>query len=185
MPEFIAIEPDVEVKGAAVLATLHGINKEHIMPVAERYGLSTAQADGWYLQQCWLDVLREIAHGACGGSLDLVSVGMEIPTSADWPPDVNNMEAALFSIDVAYHLNHRKGQIGHYKAVTIDSTHIDMICDNPYPCDFDYGIIFGTLRRWRNADVPFKLTHDPAQCRKRGDAACTYHVSWEIAQPHH
>jgi hypothetical protein len=177
MPEYIALDPKVEVKGAAVLATLQGIDPELIRPVAEKFGLVDIHSEGWYPQQAWLDTLKTLDQTFVGGALDLVAVGMEIPKTADWPAEVDTFEAALFSIDEAYHMNHRHGEIGHYKAKRINDEQIDVICDNPYPCYFDYGIIYGVALRF-GPEVGFTVIHDESTCRKKGDAACVYHVTW-------
>jgi hypothetical protein len=179
MPEYIALDPRVEVKGAAVLATLQGIDPELVRPIAEKYGLVDVHTEGWYPQQAWLNTLKALDETHAGGTLNLVSVGMEIPKTADWPPEVDSFEAALFSIDVAYHMNHRYGEIGHYKAERISDEQIDVICDNPYPCYFDYGIVHGAASRFAPKGG-FTVKHDENSCRRKGDAACVYHVTWTV-----
>ncbi|HEC22200.1 MAG TPA: hypothetical protein ENI95_04715 [Chloroflexi bacterium] len=179
MAECIAFDPEVKVKGAAVLATMKGITAEHLQPLIERHGLGSVRPEGWYPQQAWLDVLRDVAEGKAGGSLDLVSVGMEVPNTADWPPGVDSIEAALESIDVAYHMNHRNGEIGYYRAVRVGSHQIDVVCETPYPCDFDYGIVYGVASRFHPTGTTFIVRHAEGQCRKKGDRACVYQVIWE------
>jgi hypothetical protein len=165
------------VKGSAVLATLQGIDPNIVRPIAQKYGLVDIHAEGWYPQQAWLDTLKALDEDHSGGTLNLVSVGMEIPKSADWPEGINSFEAALRSIDEAYYMNHRHGEIGHYRAERIDDSHIDVICDNPYPCNFDYGIVYGTASIFgRKAE--YTIVHDEDTCRQKGDAACIYHVTW-------
>jgi hypothetical protein len=112
-----ALSPNVEVIGRAILATIAGLEKD-IHPLLEEHGISEIHPDEWYPQQLWLDVLEAISEGwgSRGAIMDLVSVGMRIPENALWPPEVDNVEAALFSIDVAYKMNHRGGEIGSYTA---------------------------------------------------------------------
>lgn len=47
-------------------------------------------------------------------------------------------------------MNHRNGEIGFYKLVSHDKTNkkIIMQCKNPYPCDFDRGIIISMARKF-------------------------------------
>jgi hypothetical protein len=178
MAQYVAFDPNVQVKGAAILATLHGMGREIYAPIAEKFGLAQVEADGWYPQQSWLDLLKALDTKS-GGSLDLVAVGMNIPNTADWPTGITTLEQALYSIDQAYHFNHRYGEIGHYRAERISDQQVDVICDNPYPCYFDYGIVFSTARKFKPAGVGFTVVHDKQTCRQRGDDACIYHVQWQ------
>jgi hypothetical protein len=177
MPEYKAFDEQVEVKGAAILATLQGIDSELVTPVAQKFGLVDVQAGQWYPQQAWLDTLKALDETQLGGTLNLVAVGMKIPDTADWPAEINSFEAALFSIDEAYHMNHRHGEIGHYQAERINDQQIDVICNNPYPCYFDYGIVYAVAHRF-TPKGGYTVTHDERACRKRGDSACVYHVKW-------
>lgn len=51
-------------------------------------------------------------------------------------------------------MNHRNGEIGYYKLISINlkaNTAI-MNCKNPYPCNFDRGIITTMARKFRPLD---------------------------------
>ena len=65
--------------------------------------------------------------------LALVSIGMKIPETAVFPPGIDSIESGLNSIDVAYHMNYRGGEIGVYQATTVSERQIDVLCRNPYP----------------------------------------------------
>jgi hypothetical protein len=54
-----------------------------------------------------------------------------------------------------------------------------MVCANPYPCDFDRGIVEAMAGRFRpQGSVPV-VRHDGAQpCRKTGGESCTYLIRW-------
>jgi hypothetical protein len=178
MVQYKAIDSSAEVKGSAILATLESLNPKVLRPILVENGLGDQiDAGAWYLQQKWLDVLRIIDERQLGGDLDLVAIGTRIPYTADWPPNVKSTEEALFSIDIAYHLNHRRGEVGHYRAEKIDPCLIDVICDNPYPCYFDYGIVYGTAQKFHAANKTFTVVHNDGTCRRRGDNVCVYHVS--------
>jgi hypothetical protein len=179
MAQFVALDPNVEVNGAAILATIGGM-EEDVMPLLEQHGIADPKTDQWYPQQAWLDVFKEISEGwgAGGGMFDLVSIGMNIPDNAIWPPDIDTVESALKSIDVAYHMNHRGGEIGHYRAEVIDQSHIRMICDNPYPSDFDYGIIYRTTQKFISPGTQFTVSRAASPCRLQGDEKCIYDITW-------
>ena len=70
--------------------------------------------------------------------------------------------------------------IGHYGYEKAGETSAVMTCGNPYPCDFDRGIIDAMARAFKPADSLFiKVRHDDTQpCRKNGADACTYRVQW-------
>ena len=81
-------------------------------------------------------------------------IGKAIPENADFPPEVDNLEKALGPIDVAYPMNHRGGETGHYKLVSYDEEKKEatMVCNNPYPSEFDRGIITTMLRKFKPLD---------------------------------
>jgi len=175
MAEFIPYDSLVEVSGAAILSTIAGM-EDNVLPVLAAYGIDQPEADEWYPQQAWLDVLKEISDN--GGLLDLVSVGMRIPETALWPPEVDSVEKALTSIDVAYQMNHRNGEIGSYHAEVVDEGHVQLMCDNPYPSDFDYGLIYQTTRKFLPKGETFIVRRADSPSRKHGDDMCIYDVTW-------
>ena len=104
------------------------------------------------------------------------------------------MHEALSSIDIAYHLNHRldgevlfddekkekKEGIRNYRYKLIDDKKVEMTCDNPYPCDFDRGIIYSMAKRFKPENTYFvKGEHEKElYCREKGDKHCSYIISW-------
>ncbi len=106
-------------------------------------------------------------------------IGHKIPETAIWPPEVNTIEQALASIDVAYHMNHRNGDIGHYTFIKTGERSGKMTCGNPYPCDFDFGIIEGTGKKFAPDKTFLRVQHDNSQpCRKADADSCTYLITW-------
>jgi hypothetical protein len=55
-----------------------------------------------------------------------------------------------------------------------------MVCTNPYPCEFDRGLIDATALRFLPSGVgDIRVTHEASDhCRKTGDDFCTYRVDW-------
>jgi hypothetical protein len=54
-----------------------------------------------------------------------------------------------------------------------------MVCDNPYPCEFDEGLLDALTERFRPPDAFFiRIEHEPGTCRQRGDKSCTYNLAW-------
>lgn len=177
MAQFVAFDPAVEVRGAAILSTIEGLEAD-VRPLLERHGMSDVQPDAWYPQQAWLDVLKDISEARGEAVFDLVSIGMRIPDSAVWPAEVDSVESALKSIDVAYHMNHRNGEIGHYLAEIVGENHVRVTCDNPYPSDFDYGIIYRTAQKFMPEGMAATVWRADSPSRLEGDEMCIYDVTW-------
>lgn len=179
MPQFKAIVPWVEVKGAAVLSFLEGMGgfRNRALLILERHGIPDPKEDKWYPQQAWLDAFKEISEHI--GQATLEAIGKKIPDTAVWPPEVKSLEDSLASIDIAYHLNHRGGEIGHYRFEKTGGTSARIVCDNPYPCSFDLGIIKATATKFASGKVIPTVKHDDSHpCRRKGGNSCTYNITW-------
>lgn len=174
MAQFVAFEQGVEITGQTILATIDGLG-DAARTAFQRRGVAEIDPAGWYSQQMWLDVLQELDQSGLG---NMVSVGMKIPENAIFPPEIDSMHSALASIDVAYHMNHRGGEIGHYHYEKLGDYHARLVCDNPYPSDFDYGIIYAMTRRYAAQGMDFKVVRADSPCRLKGDDRCIYEVTW-------
>ncbi len=155
-------------------------------------GVENPKPGYWYNQQYWLNAFKMIYENI--GPKTLYAIGLKIPETAVWPPEIDSIEKALASIDVAYHLNHRLNQkilynsetkkmeegIGHYHFELVSPRKAKMFCDNPYPCDFDKGIITCIARKFQPPDSKFVfVSHDDSlPCRNKGADSCTYWVEW-------
>ncbi len=185
-----ALGKGIEVRGGSVLALLKaigpyaGIGKK-IYADARIYSF---EEDGWYPIEPYLEIFTVLKERF--GEHTLFLIGRQLPDDVIWPPYVKTIEDGLASIDVAYHLNHRingevmcnlatgeiKEGMGNYRLVGIEGRRATMVCDTPYPSDFDRGIILTLMRKFRPlAEVTLDLTQPT---RKRGAESCTYIVSW-------
>lgn len=194
MTQFVAMAPDVEVNGETVLAVVDGMGlfKKKAIDILQNHGIARPTPGRWYSQQLWLDSFREISDTI--GPMTLFAIGNKIPRNARFPHDIDTIEKALRSIDIAYHMNHRvagktlfdpvtgkTGEgIGHYDYEPTGPCKATMVCPNPYPCDFDRGIIDAMAQRFKPARCLFvNVKHDDAApCRKKGAESCTYYVEW-------
>lgn len=195
--EFVPFEPGIEVNGRTVWSVVDGFRSFKLL--ASQYLLSegigslgtdghlTLDPDGWYQQEQWLRAFRKAA--TLGSSL-LFDIGLVIPRNAEFPPAVKDIHDAIRSVDVAYHLNHRKqGQvmfdpatgtmlegIGHYGYEAQGPRRIVSVCENPYPCAFDRGVLTAMAQRFEPRAV---VTHDrAAPCRMREADSCRYEIAW-------
>lgn len=181
---------DLEVRGETIHVFLSVA--QNFVPLISKlfakHGMPKVDSAKWYPATIFLKVCHDI--GDQMGENTLFAIGKKIPEHVTWPPDITTIEAVLPAIDVAYHMNHRirgeimfdpqtgamKEGIGHYRCVSIEKRRAVLVCDNPYPSEFDCGIITATARKFRSsADVIL----DPSQpTRRRGGASCTYIVTW-------
>ena len=180
MAQFQPFEPDVEVNGETVLTTVNSFPefmRDMALKLLKDKGIENPQPGKWYSQKAWLESFKEIAEKY--GSNTLFEIGKGIPANAKFPPEIDNIEKALGSIDVAYNMNHRNGKIGFYKLVSHDPAKktIIMHCNNPYPCDFDRGIITTMGRKFK---TKVNVTLDPGKTsRKDGADDSWYIVSYQ------
>jgi hypothetical protein len=179
LAQYIAFEDGVEVNGETVLSIVDGsVMKEKALKLLEKHGIINPAPKQWYSQQAWLNAFREIADTI--GPRTLHAIGRKIPENAVFPPTINSVQEALAAIDAAFHMNHRNGEIGHYTFEAAGEQAVRMTCNNPYPCDFDRGIIEAMAMRFLPEDsILVTVEHDlDSGCRKLGDEACIYRVTW-------
>jgi len=198
--EFQPFESGIEVNGQTVWSIVDGFMLSKATPtrVLLEEGIGTLGPDGvvridpaaWYSQEAWLRAFQKISNAL--GMQVLLNIGKRIPENAIFPPWVVDVESAIRSIDIAYHLNHRKGGkvmfdlnthemlegIGHYGFERPHPTKPLIVseCRNPYPCAFDRGILSAMARRFAPTATVVHL--DEHVCRRTGAEACTYHVKW-------
>ena len=179
MTLFQASSPQVEVSGETVRAIVAGMGSyaARALKMLAQHGMGELREDQWYPQQAWLDVFRDIA-GSLGPST-LYRIGMKIPDTARFPPDLSCLHQALASIDAAYHLNHRGGEIGCYAYTATGARSGRMVCANPYPSDFDRGIIQAMANHFQPPGSLAKVSLDPSQpSRLQGGDRCTFLIQW-------
>lgn len=180
MAQFKAFNPRVNVNGETVLSVVEGMGgfKQQAFKILADKGIDNPQPGKWYLQQAWLDAFKEIADTI--GKRVLFEIGKKIPENAQWPPEIDDINKALASIDVAYHMNHKGGEIGHYSYKQTSENSGVMVCDNPYPCEFDRGIVTSMAREFKpESSMRVTVKHDEAApCRDKGAESCTYLISW-------
>jgi hypothetical protein len=181
MAQFRAFSPTVEVNGDAVHSFIDGMSafKSKAIAILAEAGITDPRPGLWYPQQAWLDAFKRIAENI--GPATIFTIGLKIPQNAQFPPESDSLVSALAAIDVAYHMNHRGGEIGRYQCVPLGDRLVKMVCNNPYPCEFDRGIISAFCARFRlkGSALEADVAHDDsAPCRKNGADSCTYLITW-------
>ncbi len=182
MPEFKAFSPEVEIWGGSLLAMVEGLAsagmpRDEALALLGRAGVLDPEREGWYPHQALLDALCEA--GSRHGEAALRAAGRAIPTGSRFPPEVDGLERALLTLDIAYQVNHRGGRIGQYTCRPLGSRRMELFCDNPYGCELDQGILETLFARHAPAEASPRLSHQPGTgCRKEGHRACIYHIEW-------
>jgi len=180
MTEFKSYTDQVEVNGETVLSVIAAMEGEsaRALKILASHGITDPRPGEWYRQQLWLDAFKEIAETVGGESL--YKIGRKIPYKAKFPPSVNTVEKALSSLNATYHVNHRGGGIGSYRFIPTGERKGIMVCQNPYPCNFDRGLIEAVIDRFSSGESsPATVRHDDtAPCRRAGSDYCTYLVEW-------
>lgn len=145
--------------------------------------------DRWFPLESWLTVFDTIRNQI--GPNALVQLGAHILENPKFPASIKDIDAALQSIDVAYHSSHRRAGvimydaktglmlegIGHYRhrRPPNDRRRIDVVCDTPYPCEVDLGIVTAVASKF---EPRARVLHGDSSCRLRGGTSCTYQVAW-------
>lgn len=192
--QFKVFEPGIQVNGTSLACVVDGFRKYPSVATKylTQYGFTKNNLfdkDTWYSLEDWLAACESIANEV--GSNSLYGIGKTVPEKAVFPPHVTDIQAALASLDIAYHMNHKKngemmfspetGQmlegIGHYKIEAIPGENrLLVFCETPYPCEFDRGVITALANRF---EPLARTAHDSeAPCRKNGADSCTFVVMW-------
>jgi hypothetical protein len=197
--EYVAFEKGIDVNGQTVSSVVEGFAMFKKIPSDILLGLGIGNVgpdglvqmapDEWFSHELWLEAFKAIGKVIGMGAIH--GIGLKIPECAIFPPWVTDVHSAIRSVDVAYHLNHRKGGqvmfdvekgtmlegIGHYGFTPITGEkRILSTCNNPYPCDLDKGILTAMARRF--APDAWVDHVEPEVCRKKGGDQCTYLVTW-------
>lgn len=183
MPQFVAYNKEVEVNGQTIQSFIKGVTpqfRQKVLQILANNGISNPEKLIWYNQQEWLNAFKQIYDTI--GSHTLFSIGKAIPDSATFPENIITLKDALESIDIAYHDNHRDGEIGYYRLTEFNEIERKavMVCQNPYPCPFDRGIITSIVRKFKPVD---SLNHEVEldsnkENRLDGAESSTYLINW-------
>lgn len=186
----------VDVRGEVLLGLMEAFGpfKSNVVTMLNKVGISNPLAGEWYPLEVLLQVFREIEERI--GPSTMAQVGLNVALSAVWP-NIHNFEQAISTIDIAYHMNHRRdkkelfdhrtgqiveGFIGHdvFYPPRGDDRIAVFVCGSFYPCDFDRGMAEGLARRFPPSKTALvRVEHDDTQpCRKKGGDSCTYKILW-------
>lgn len=197
--EYKSFEPGIEVSGASVgvLQASFRLFPKIATGLLERHGIlktSTESASPnlvgtWHPLEAWLAALKEVETSV--GPKKMFEIGCAAPQHATLPPTIFDIHSALSAMDFAYHMNHRRQGgvmfdpntgvmlegIGHYGYQCVaGERRIVSVCETPYGCAADRGIVFGFARRFERT---VQIEHPTGDgCRALGGKRCTYVLTW-------
>lgn len=183
MAQYEAFDQDVSVHGETILVVLEEAlaqfsdeYRQRGLRILAKNGIDDPDPEAWYPQQWWLDTFEAIAEELEPHLLD--RLGEQIPAAADWPSNVSSVEAGLESIDDAYQRNHQGGHIGSYRVDVVGEQSAEVVCETPYPCPYDRGIIRAVARQYAPIEAFVFVEEIGEECRQSGSQSCTYRVYW-------
>jgi len=169
---FKAFDPKAEVIGRSMLSNLQNINKENFAPILQAHGLTEIDPQGWYSQQMWLDVLKEVVETSGEGMFDFVAIGLSLATLAPFPPTVDTIPKAFEAMGKVYAGNHRNGYVGEWVCESFDAHSVYERVKSPYPDDFLYGVTYGIGKRFVPRSGALIVTREA-----KGDV-CYFTIKW-------
>jgi hypothetical protein len=183
--------PSIEMSGVnlSTIAEAFRLFPQAGMKQLVRRGLAsggTIDVERWYPLDTVLAMLDEVLVAV--GPTTMFEIGRTIPKNAPFPPTITDAFSALASVNVVYHMNHRKNGrpmfdagrfergIGEYRIVSkAGAKPVVIESDIPYPCELRHGLLTAVTARFE----PRAVVHHPAErCQKRGAAVCTYEAMW-------
>ncbi len=172
--------PQAEVWGGAVLGVAeglaaHGIPWQSVLELLGEAGIGLPRAEAWVPLAANLafHAAVERAHGRPA----LRVMGRAIPDTARFAPDMDTLDRALRVLEVAYQVNHRGKGLGGYYCTFERPEHAEVVCENPYPCDMDWGILERLAEQYGGSGA--MVSHRPgADCRRLGAKACVFDLRW-------
>ena len=130
------------------MGIINSLNEENVQPIREKYGLTNIQPDEWYPGLKVIDFYHDIEQNM-GGMFDLVAIGMNIAKHIEFPPQVDNMKAAMHMSQEMHYGAWRNGDPGSMDVEYPGDRHIRLIYENlPLPVDLVYGLCYGAVKRF-------------------------------------
>lgn len=182
MHRAILLSPRAEVCGRSLRGMARslealGVPWAEIQDLLGQAGILDPREDEWYPVNRLLAFLSTVER--MYGREALRNAGRAIPDTAQFAPDLDTLERALRTLDIAYQVNHRGGPIGRYRYEQKGPGQGEMLCENPYPCDLDLGILERLVERFAGEGPAVGVSHRPGrECRRLGAVACVFDLRW-------
>jgi len=156
MPQFVAPDPHAQVKSTTLLELQNFVSQPFrpmLDSILKANGVFVETPEEWYPMQLGLDICREIQDTV--GPHTMFSIGKKAGELRQFSDKVSTLPEALGSLDEAYKASHRGGSVGFYELVSEDmaARKIEFKAHNPYPDEFDRGILMSVARKFKPANA--------------------------------
>jgi hypothetical protein len=183
MARFNPFDANVEVSGNAVLSVIDAF-PAFLQPMAinvlNHKGIVDPQPDQWYPQASLLEVFSDI--GIKFGEHTLFEMGKAFYGRFHINRDNLTLQSALELLSIVFEQNHRGGNAGYYQLNSFDAINhcAVLVAKNPYPCDFDRGLVSALARNFIPQGALFieVMVDKDKPCRKKGATESWYNISW-------
>ncbi len=179
------INNTAQVSGASVRIFMEAMGKvkEMALGILQKHNIDTnVPMESWVDLNKWINALKEIEQRF--GPATMFNIGKTVPSVIAFPPQVNSFESAMNGLNYSYLLTHRgiPNSDKYYKFRMTGQKSAIMECDNPYPSDFDRGLLSGMTRKFPPAGVvgmvDVKLD-ESVPSRKTSGKSCVFKMSWK------
>ena len=190
----LAMDPGIEVRVGPRIFNTFQMMPAIVQRIFAEHGFGRFIAEGYFLPdlESWWPMDRYVAclHAVSDAvdPAELRTLSKKVAKYSDFPKSAGDTYKTLESLDVLYHLDHRKdGQVMFNKESSVmmegighiryrgEPRFIVMEYETPYPCATDFGMLISLLR---HSQPGAGVEHAPGACRQHGDTSCAYHVRW-------
>ena len=177
----LTCDPHAETLGIHFIAFFQNLQDFQTRPIMEKHGLVDIQRDQWIPTRKMMYALNDLAQDP-DFMAGLVAIGIEIGKRIVFPQENPTLEEAITGWNASYHAVHRNGDVGQKLAEKMGEKHYRVTLTDPFPDDFNYGILYGFALRCLPPHTDFTIFYDPAVTpRDRGgdQGRTVIHVRWE------
>lgn len=179
----IGIPNNAEVIGGSVQIIIQAMGnvKEMGLRVLKENGVDTnVPPDGWVNLEKWINSLKAIEKSF--GPNTLFMIGKKVPEIIPFPK--LDFASAMNGININYLNSHKNidKAASYYKFTKKGEKSAIVVCTNPYPSDFDRGLIAGLSRKFAPANTTSLVEVEldtTLPSRKSGAVSCTFNLIWK------
>ncbi len=180
MGKYKALGPDSEVIGGVMNGFIAAINSDNIRPHLEKLHMTDLDSGAWYPKQMHIDLFNSIAESNRSAMFDFVSIGMTIAEFA-WGPELDreSFEYILSLWPATFNHSNRGADRGYIRPTKIADRHYAIAHYTPDPDDLNYGVVYGTCKRFLPKDTQFVVFYDEdVPRREEGGDETIIHIQW-------
>jgi hypothetical protein len=182
MAQFVCFYPNATVSGRVVNMLLKIAPLQHapVYETLQRHGLQNPHEEQWYSLQNYLNAYRELSRQL--GSYFLLNAGKQFFSFIRLGAEIQTLPDAVKALNEWYKDQHRGEQLEYFQVQGVfpERCEIQVLCQNPYPCYFDRGLLLALTKKYRPEQAKFFNVelHPNKPNRLMGSDESTYIISW-------